>query len=72
MLFFLNIFMSLHFIETNHFYITNLTVEHSGIMKFLVVALELPPLPEGGPTSSTKEGIAVHFKIQCLTDFKAS
>ena len=64
--------MSLHFIETNQFYIKNLTVEHSGIMKLLVVALELPPLPEGGPTSSTKECIAVHFKIQCLTDFKAS
>ena len=67
-----NIFISLHFIKTYNFYITNLTVEHSGVMQFLFVALEFPPFPESGPKSSTKEGVAIHFKIQCLTDFKAS
>ena len=58
-----NILMSMKFTLTNHFYITNFTFEHSDIIKFLVVPLELPHLPKRGPTSSTKDSVAIHVKF---------
>ena len=55
--------LTFHFALTHNFFLTYCTFKNSCIVRFLSVGVELPPLPERGPTNSAQERVVFHVKV---------